>query len=89
MASRLALAAVVMLVVLLGAEVGHAVPLKRTLNIGWMNGMNGGSPGGMQPSDTMLHATVGEKGNLYMNAEEAKFIHTVPAFVRPPRLPPS
>ncbi|KAF8690773.1 hypothetical protein HU200_041159 [Digitaria exilis] len=51
MVSKLAFAALVLLVVVSG-ELGHAVPLRRSLGLGWMNGLKGGSPGGMQPSDT-------------------------------------
>ncbi|TVU07875.1 hypothetical protein EJB05_41250 [Eragrostis curvula] len=94
MATKQAVAALFLLLLVVGGELGHAdaVPLRRALSIGWMNGVRGGSPGGMQPSDTAKlsgTATVGEESNHYTSAEEAKFIHTVPSLVRPPRLPPS
>ncbi|CAL5094769.1 unnamed protein product [Urochloa decumbens] len=60
MVSKFALAALVLLVVV-GGELGHAVPLRRGLGLGWMNGMRGGSPGGMQPSETKLQATEREE----------------------------
>ncbi|KAG2598047.1 hypothetical protein PVAP13_5KG279100 [Panicum virgatum] len=82
MASKLAIAALVLLMVV-GVEHGKAMPVRRGLSLGWMNGMKGGSPGGMQPSDIAMHAKVEVK-----NADEAKSVFTVPAFVRPPRLPP-
>lgn len=59
MASKFAFAALLLLVVV-GGELGHAVPLRRGLGLGWMNGVNGGSPGGMQPSETKLQAAVGK-----------------------------
>ena len=59
MASKLAFAALVLLVVA-GGEIGHAAPLRRSLGLGWMNGMRGGSPGGMQPSETKLQANSGK-----------------------------
>jgi hypothetical protein len=57
MVSKLFTALVLLMAV--GGELGHAVPLRRGL-IGWMNGMKGGAPGGMQPSDTKLLAGVGK-----------------------------
>nr|CAB3456403.1 unnamed protein product [Digitaria exilis] len=88
MVSKLAFAALVLLVVVSG-ELRHAVPLRRGLGLGWMNGLKGGSPGGMQPSDTKLQASAGKKGNIYTNADQAQFVSPVPAFIRPPRIPPS
>ncbi|CAN6360235.1 unnamed protein product [Urochloa humidicola] len=88
MVSKFAFAALVLLVVV-GCELGHAVPLRCGLGLGWMNGMRGGSPGGMQPSETKLHATVGKRGRICETEEEARFVSRVPAFVRPPRIPPS
>ncbi|CAM0145635.1 unnamed protein product [Urochloa decumbens] len=88
MVSKFAFAALVLLVVVSG-ELGHAVPLRRGLGLGWMNGMRGGSPGGRQPSETKLQATVGKRGKIYKSEEEARFGSPVPAIVRPPRIPPS
>lgn len=59
MASRVAFAALVLLVAV-GGELGHAVPLRRGLSLGWANGMRGGAPGGMHPSRTTLHAGAGK-----------------------------
>uniref|UniRef100_A0A0D9V1L4 Uncharacterized protein n=1 Tax=Leersia perrieri TaxID=77586 RepID=A0A0D9V1L4_9ORYZ len=60
MASKAALAAALLLVVFVAAdssEVGHAVPLRRALGLGWMNGMKGGPPTGMQHSSIHPAAT--------------------------------
>uniref|UniRef100_A0A0E0C2Z0 Uncharacterized protein n=1 Tax=Oryza meridionalis TaxID=40149 RepID=A0A0E0C2Z0_9ORYZ len=75
MASKVAFAALVLLVLLAG-EVASAqgVQIGRGLSLGWNNETTGGSP-------------TGEEGNRSVAGEEAIF--TVPAFVRPPRLPPS
>ncbi|CAM0145633.1 unnamed protein product [Urochloa decumbens] len=84
MVSKLAIALLVLRVVVGGH--GDAMPLRRiqiSKSLGWMNGMKGGSPGGMHPSDTALHAKVEVN-----SADEEKSVFTVPAFVRPPRLPP-
>lgn len=59
MVSKFAFTALV-LIMAVGGELGHAVPLRRGLSVGWMNGMKGGAPGGMQPSDTKLLARVGK-----------------------------
>ncbi|KAJ1284053.1 hypothetical protein BS78_03G174200 [Paspalum vaginatum] len=89
MVSKFAFAALV-LVMALGGQLAHAVPLRRVLIVDWTNGMRGGAPGGMQPSDTKLtHAGAGQKGSIYTGAEQGKFIYAVPTLVRPPRLPPS
>ncbi|GJM98171.1 hypothetical protein PR202_ga15156 [Eleusine coracana subsp. coracana] len=95
MAPKPAAVVALLLLVVVGGGLRHhahaAVPLRRALSVGWMNGMRGGSPGGMQPSETTskVLATVGDEGNHHISAEDAKFIHTVPALVMPPRLPPS
>jgi hypothetical protein len=47
----------------------------------------------MDGSDTytfmFLSIDTGKGANVYKRADEAKFTSTVPAFVRPPRIPPS
>ena len=56
MASKTALVAVALLVLVAGDLAhGHAVPLGRATarrSLGWMQGMKGGPPSGMQPSET-------------------------------------
>ncbi|KAF2950462.1 hypothetical protein DAI22_01g189700 [Oryza sativa Japonica Group] len=52
---KAALAALLLfMVVAANGEVGHgghaAVPLRRSLGLGWMTGLKGGPPTGMQPS---------------------------------------
>ncbi|XP_006644234.1 uncharacterized protein LOC102718310 [Oryza brachyantha] len=85
MASRATMAALLLLA-LVAAE-GHAVPLRRGLSLGWMTGMKGGPPTGTQPSS--IHpAAPGEGGRRLSSEEEGEFIHTLPAFRRPP-IPPS
>lgn len=59
MASKTAFMAVVLLVLVAGHLAhGHAVPpLRRgTRSLGWTQGMKGGPPSGMQPSDTAAAA---------------------------------
>ena len=59
MASKLAIAVLVLLMVV-GIEHGNAMPVRRGLSLGWTSGMKGGSPGGMHPSDTAVHAKIGK-----------------------------
>lgn len=59
MGFKLAITMLVMLM-LVGGEHGSAMPVVRGLNLGWMNGIEGGSPGGTNPSDTAFHAKVGK-----------------------------
>lgn len=59
MASKTALMALVLLVLVAGDLAhGQAVPLRRHTRrrLGWMQGMKGGPPSGMQPSDTAASA---------------------------------
>ncbi|KAM0846788.1 hypothetical protein ACQ4PT_055442 [Festuca glaucescens] len=72
-------------------ESGHAVPLRGAeQSLGWMNGMKGGPPSGMQPSVTTATAPerptmIGEEAG---REGEGKFIAPVPSFNRPvPRSP--
>uniref|UniRef100_A0A0D9V1L3 Uncharacterized protein n=1 Tax=Leersia perrieri TaxID=77586 RepID=A0A0D9V1L3_9ORYZ len=90
MASKIVLAfvsLVLLLVVVTGNELGHAVPLKRGHGLGWMNGVKGsGSPSGMQqPSaaTTARHARLGEdhEGHYYVG-EEGKSVITGPSISR-------
>ncbi|EAY74320.1 hypothetical protein OsI_02208 [Oryza sativa Indica Group] len=88
---KAALAALLLfMVVAANGEVGHgghaAVPLRRSLGLGWMTGLKGGPPTGMQPSSIRPAAT-GEGGRR-LSSEGEKFIHTLPAFKRPP-IPPT
>jgi hypothetical protein len=55
MVSKAALVALVLVALVAGAaaagESGQAVPIRRAeQSLGWMNGMKGGPPSGMQPS---------------------------------------
>lgn len=59
---KAALAALLLfMVVAANGEVGHgghaAVPLRRSLGLGWMTGLKGGPPTGMQPSSIRPAAT--------------------------------
>uniref|UniRef100_A0A0D9Y9T1 Uncharacterized protein n=1 Tax=Oryza glumipatula TaxID=40148 RepID=A0A0D9Y9T1_9ORYZ len=94
MVPKAAVAALLLVVVVAAdGEVGHgghaAVPLRRSLGLGlgWMTGLKGGPPTGMQPSSIRPAAT-GEGGRRLGSEGEEKFIHTLPAFKRPP-IPPS
>ncbi|KAM0854805.1 hypothetical protein ACQ4PT_050190 [Festuca glaucescens] len=74
-------------------ESGRTVPLRRAeQSLGWMNGLKGGPPSGMQPSVTT--ATIPERptmiGEEGAGGEgEGKFIAPVPSFNRPVPRPPS
>uniref|UniRef100_A0A0D9V1L6 Uncharacterized protein n=1 Tax=Leersia perrieri TaxID=77586 RepID=A0A0D9V1L6_9ORYZ len=88
MVSKAALATTLLLVVLVAAEsseLGHGVPLRRGLGLGWMNGMKGGPPTGMQPSSIHPAATGEDRRSL--SSEEEKFIYPLPTFKRPPIQP--
>jgi nitrous oxide reductase accessory protein NosL len=70
MASKVVLVALVFLALVAGAaaasESGHAVPLHRAeRSLGWMNGMKGGPPSGMQPSVTTV--TIPERPTMIGN----------------------
>ena len=62
MASKVVLVALVLIALVASAaaatgERGHAVPLRRAEHsLGWMNGMKGGPPSGMQQSVTATTA---------------------------------
>lgn len=58
MASKVALAVFVLLLV--SGQLGHGVPLRRELGFE-MDSVKGGSPGGMQTSETTLDTTAGKK----------------------------
>ncbi|XBI49883.1 hypothetical protein VPH35_113367 [Triticum aestivum] len=111
MASKTALMTVLLLVLVTGDLVhghalmagdlahGHAVPLGRHTrpSLGWMQGMKGGPPSGMQLSDTAAAARRRaissmqkgeERRRRDASREEGKFIAPVPSFKLPP-LPPN
>ncbi|KAM3223875.1 hypothetical protein ACQJBY_057333 [Aegilops geniculata] len=101
MASKTALMAVLLLVLVAGDLAhGHAVPLGRATarrSLGWMQGMKGGPPSGMQPSETAASAASrraiswvqkGEESSRAGSEEERKFVAPVPGFKLPP-LPPN
>lgn len=60
MVSKLVITALVLLVIA-GGQPGHAVPLRSGISVGWKTGMKQGSPGGMPPSVSALHARMGKK----------------------------
>ncbi|EMS66437.1 hypothetical protein TRIUR3_28627 [Triticum urartu] len=100
MASKTALMAVLFLVLVAGDLAhGHAVPPlgRARRSLGWMQGMKGGPPSGMQPSETAASAArrraiswvqEGEESSWAGGMEERKFIAPVPGFKLPP-LPPN
>ncbi|KAM3244950.1 hypothetical protein ACQJBY_056344 [Aegilops geniculata] len=101
MAFKTALMAVALLVLVAGDLVhGHTIlpPLVRARrSLGWMQGMKGGPPSGMQPSETAASAArrraiawvqKGEESSRAGGVEERKFIAPVPGFKLPP-LPPN
>ncbi|KAE8790755.1 hypothetical protein D1007_34964 [Hordeum vulgare] len=100
MASKTALMALVLLVLVAGDLAhGQAVPLRRHTRrrLDWMQGMKGGPPSGMQPSDTAASAArrrtiswvqQGEESRPDASREEGKFVAPVPGFKIPP-LPPN
>ncbi|KAF7081215.1 hypothetical protein CFC21_085183 [Triticum aestivum] len=101
MVPKTALMAVLLLVLVAGDLVhGHTIlpPLGRARrSLGWMQGMKGGPPSGMQTSDTAAFAArsraisavqKGEESRRDASREEGKFIAPVPGFKLPP-LPPN
>jgi hypothetical protein len=69
--NKAVLVAVVLVALVAGAAAaggrGHAVPVRRAeQSLGWMNGMKGGPPSGMQPS-VVTAATTPERPTMTGN----------------------